>query len=393
MRKFSSAVLLFLFLLFFTLPVKSSADAIPYFTFSTTAKNASSGDLVKLQVHAEETADPAAGFRMIIRYDDKVLSFVRTETSSQIKSGTMATNSAGNPIYSVYVCNVDEKSAPELSGNIISFVFKVKDGVSDGKTSIGAHIDQICNFQAKQLNLDYDEEIPLTIVQPDVISDEAYLSELEPVDGRIRPDFSSDIYEYTMKVNYDVSSVEFAASAAENGTVKISRKSLGKTGTSTRIVATVTSEDKKNKTEYAILVSRDAAPSYAAAPAVKSETKREEDTRQQAVQQGDLPEDDGAKKKGSGGAVLAKQSEQSDTAKNSAKSPDPAEIPAVPASAAKAQPNYQQGERNLFIIGNQMPVFVIGMLVALLCIMVGIALSFWLRINQLRQPQDKKQKE
>ncbi len=382
MKKVSSAVLFFLFLLIFTLPVKSSADTIPYFTFSTTAKNASCGDLVKLQIRAEETVDPAAGFRMTIRYDDKVLSFVRTETSSQIKSGTMATNSAGNPIYSAYVCNVDEKSAPKLSGNIISFVFKVKDGVPDGKTGIGAHIDQICNFQARQLNLDYDEELPLTIVRPDVISNEAYLSELEPVDGRIRPNFSSDVYEYAMNVNYDVNSVEFAASAAENGSVKISRKSLEKAGAKTRIVATVTAEDKKSKKEYVILVSRDAAPSYAAASAGKAEEKPEKALQHAA--RDDPPEESEAPKKSVAGASTEKKSERTEHAKNTENALDTAANSMLLPEQAQPQASGQQGARALYIIGNQMPVYVVGMLVALLCIMVGIALSFWLKINQLK---------
>ncbi len=393
MKKISSAVLFFLFLLIFTLSVKSSADTIPYFTFSTTAKNASCGDLVKLQIRAEETADPAAGFRMTIRYDDKVLSFVRTETSSQIKSGTMATNSAGNPIYSVYVCNVDEKSAPKLSGNIISFVFKVKDGVPDGKTGIGAHVDQICNFQARQLNLDYDEEIPLTIVRPDVISNEAYLSELEPVDGRIRPNFSSDVYEYAMNVNYDVNSVEFAASAAENGSVKISRKSLEKAGAKTRIVATVTSEDKKSKAEYVILVSRDTAPSYAAVSAGKKTEEKPEKALLQAARD-DPPKESAAPKKSSAGAVYEKVSAPTEHTKNAENALDSGENSMALPVAVPPQASGQQGAGALYIIGNQMPVYVVGMLVTLLCIMVGIALSFWLRINQLKlPPQDGKQKE
>lgn len=243
-------------LLIFLFPVCAAAETAPYFTFSLSGQAVSENQLIKLEINANEMTDPAAGFRMMISYDDAQLSFVRTETSSQIKSGTMETNSAGNPIYSVYVCNVDQNAAPSLSGNIISFVFKVKDGAAAGKTKIRAQIDQICNYQAQKLNLDYDEDLTFSITEEGLPSGEAFLKSLVPVSGRLSPAFSPDIFTYAMEVPANVSSVEFMAEAGSGGAVTINRRTLGKSGSQTSIIATVTSADKKSSVQYVVLVHR-----------------------------------------------------------------------------------------------------------------------------------------
>lgn len=258
----SFSLLVLVLLALFPLPVFAD-ETVPYFTYSLDKQSAVSGELVKLKINANSNTDTAAGFRMIINYDAAVVSFVRTENSSQIKSGTMVTNSQSNPIYGVYVCNTDQTSAPALSGNIISFVFKVNDDVREGKTKIGAHIDEVCNYQAKQLNLNFDEDLTLH-VEPEVqLSAEAYLTTLTPLKGTLAPQFAEDVFTYTMRVNDDVTSVEFAATAGENGRVKINRKTLQKAGSNTAIIATVTSADQKTTSQYVVTVSRAEKPATA----------------------------------------------------------------------------------------------------------------------------------
>jgi hypothetical protein len=357
-------------------PLNARAETVPYFTFSLSAESVSSGDLVKLRINANQTADAAAGFRMRVGYDDKVLSFVRTETSGQIKSGTMATNSSGNPILSVYVCNTDSAAAPELSGNIISFVFKVKEGASDGTTNVEAHIDQICNYQAKQLNLNYDESMPLTVEQPVGKSDEAYLNALVPSQGRLSPAFSSDVYTYTLRVDCDVRSVEFTADAGRNGTVKINRKSLGTAGSKTNIIATVTSENKKNKTQYVITVSRAAAPE-------RSETDSRGGTAAAKVQGKNKQAESANAGRRTSGSKTDKATGSAAYRPKSEAAPETAEAEQTDdAQAVQAQPAYSGGGgRNIILVGNQMPVFVTGLMAALLSIFVGIFLTFWLKLN------------
>jgi Cohesin domain. len=382
LKKFLNAVLLlFLFLGAAAMqPLNTRAETVPYFTFSLNTESVSSGDLVKLRINANQTADTAAGFRMRVGYDDKILSFVRTETSGQIKSGTMATNSNANPILSVYVCNTNGTAAPELSGNIISFVFKVKEGVSDGKTNVEAHIDQICNYQAKQLNLNYDENMLLTVEQPVGKSDKAYLNELVPSQGKLSPEFSSDVYEYILRVDYDVRSVEFTADAGRKGTVKINRKSLGKAGSKTNIIATVTSEDKTNKAQYIITVSRASAPE-------SSEADSRGGTETAKVQAKNQPAERTASGRGSPGGKTKRAAGSAAYAPESKTAPETSEIErAENGETIQAQPAYAGGGgRNIIVVGNQMPVFVLGVLVAVLCVLVGMSLTFWLKLNTKKQ--------
>ncbi len=359
---------LFFLMLSMSFPlIAFAAETVPYFTYSLDKQSAVSGDIIKLKINANHKNDTAAGFRMVINYDASVVSFVRTETSSQIKSGTMVTNSQINPIISVYVCNTDKAAAPELSGNIISFVFKVNDDIQEGKTQIGAHIDEVCNYQSQQLNLNFDENLALKVEPQGQPSNKAYLTALTPFTGTLMPPFSQDVLNYNMDVEYDVTSVEFAATAGERGTVKINRKTLQRAGTDTIIIATVTSADKKATSQYVITVSRAAKP-------LSTSSKSSNGTATGGK---------ASSRTNTGGAnqTTGKSSFQNDSSEEKETS---STIPqaVLPSGTAQQSPAYtDHGDRNIYIIGNQMPTYVVGMLTAGLCIMIGIALAFWLKIK------------
>nr|WP_255575646.1 cadherin-like beta sandwich domain-containing protein [Caproiciproducens faecalis] len=353
------------------LRIPAHAATIPYFTYSTDKSSVARGELIKLQINAGQVADTAAGFRMRVRYNTDTLSFVRTETSSQIKSGTMVTNSTSNPICSVYVCNVDQGFAPLLSGNIISFVFQVKDHASAGGTVINAHIDEVCNYAAKQLDVDIEENLTVAVEPPEEVpSDEACLSLLEPYSGVLTPEFSPDVYQYRMRVDYPVESVEFYARAEEGGSVKINRKSLFNPGTDTPIVTTVTSADKSNQVQYVVLVSRSERPAAAAGLASKPPLPGGQTAA--AGKSGSTHTELTGKETAAGKSG----GEQNFSADEHGKEPEQA---AQTAARTDVNPGY--GERNIYIIGNQMPVYLVGMLIAALCIMLGIVLCFYLKIK------------
>lgn len=362
-KRFFSIFLLCILILEFV-PLMARAETTPYFTYSLDVQSAAPQDLVKLKINANQMYDTAAGFRMIIDYDDTKLSFVRTETSSQIKSGTMMTNGKINPIYSVYVCNVDQKTAPVLSGNIISFVFKVKDGAVQGKTAIGAHIDEIYNYQAQQINLNYDEDLTLQIEPEKNPSGKAYLTALDPLEGRLTPQFSPDLFEYSMDVGSEVKSVEFAAAAGDGGTVVINRKTLGKAGSDTAIIATVTSADKKTKAQYIVTVHR-----AEAAAVISSKTSSAASSQQPA-----------ATKPGAAAAqdwYKPSSGKTGNTAEMASQVNSEAVLPSSQGQQGNAGAGYS--DRNIYIMGNQMPTYVILLLVCSQFILIGFALSFWLK--------------
>lgn len=372
MKKRDLRVFLLLLLFSVILRIPAHAATVPYFTYSVDKPSAARGELVKLQINAGQVPDTAAGFRMRVGYHAAALSFVRTETSSQIKSGTMVTNSVSNPICSVYVCNVDQGTAPQLSGNIISFVFQVRDGAPSGDTVINAHIDEVCNYAAKQLDVDIEENLTVSIEPPEEEpSDEAALSRLAPYNGELVPEFSPDVYQYRLSVDYTVESVEFYARAEEGGTVKINRKSLLKPGTDTPIVATVTSADKANQVQYVVLVSRAERP--VAAAGLSSGLPR-------SGEKASGPEKTNSSQAKLSEKGTAEMPAREDDFSAAAEAENQAQ-PQTVQTAAQPYTNTGYGGRNIYMIGNQMPVYVNGMLTAALCLMLGIALSLYLKIK------------
>lgn len=368
MKKCLFIIFLILLLNLMIFPLTAFADeTVPYFTYSLDKQNAVSGDIVKLKINANHKEETAAGFRMNISYDAGNLSFVRTETSSQIKSGTMVTNSQINPIISVYVCNTDKGAAPDLTGNIISFVFKVNDDVDEGKTQIGAHIDELCNYQSEQLDFHFDEDLTLKVEPQQLLSNKAYLTSLLPLNGTLKPGFSQDVMEYSMNVDYDVTSVEFAATAGEKGTVKINRKTLLKAGTDTSIIATVTSADKKSTSQYVITVSR--AEKLQITSTVSSGGTESKSTTS-------LTAPEAAEQVIGKSPVLKDSSQVNGTVAEATQATLP------DATVQQQSADTAHSDRNIYIIGNQMPTYVVGMLTAALCIMIGIALSFWLKLKK-----------
>lgn len=373
MRRIAAHIILLLLLLTSIIPVTAHADTVPYFTFSLDTASAPADGLVKLQIYANPVPDTAAGFRMTIEYDESAVSFVRTETSSQIKTGTMMTNGDVNPIRSVYVCNVDQKTAPVLSGNIISFVFKVHDDAQKGKVTFGAHIDQICNYQAKQLNLNYDEDLTLNIDPELNPSDRAYLTSLYPQTGSLTPSFSSDIFEYEMNVGYDVTSVEFEASAGSGGTVKINRKTLGRAGTDTSIIATVTSADKKAKVQYVVTVHRQAEPS-------DSDSGEQQPTKPVLAASGVEPGKPTSRSSGAAYEAPEGNGEQTDSQPASSAAPQAGTVQPGNSGQLPLAAN-AGGIRNIYIIGNQMPTWVVVIFAAIVLIELGMMLAQWLIIK------------
>lgn len=374
-RSFVLLPVLCLFLLQFFCPAAEAA-AVPYFSFSLDESPASEGDTVRLRIDANRMDDPAAGFRIRVGYDGDLLEFTGTETSSRVGNGTFQINPDGNPIYGIYVCDTSKGYAPSLSGNIISFVFKVREGARRRNTDLSVSVDQICNFDAEQLNLTCSGELPLRI-DPGP-SSEAALESLEPLAGTLEPEFSPDVYQYALRVGYDVDSVEFRASAAGRGTVKINRKTLNRAGTDTQIVATVTAEDKKTQARYTVTVERVARPESSSSAGSRSAPGGTVSLvtgggpgPESAAVPGAEQEGAPAPGSGNGGAGEPAEGERE---------------PYVPAGAAPVSRQDSAGgaetaTRNLYFVGNRMPEYLVGMLACALCIVTGIALCLWLGIK------------
>jgi len=372
---------LFLAAAFLPVPVRASSN---YFSFQTDCLQAVPGDLVRLKIRADQSV-AAAGFRAKVQYDDSSLRFVGTEQSSRLKSGTLQTNSASNPVCSVYVCNAKKgrKSAPKLYGTVLTYVFEVKKNASPDTAELDAQVDEICDYSGTGLSGICSKNFTLEISRTK--SGKACLTALEPSEGKLSPEFDPGICRYALTVASSVRSVSFRAEAAAGASVSVSRKSLGAAGTSTPIVIRVTSADKKNTQVYEVDVTRAAKTkclevslpdTSRARPAesVLSEKRSSSGVPPGGTAEG--PESAGFSDAGlfrkkvfeSGGAACPEsaQSESGTAVILTAPQSDSADAALKSAPAA------------INLVENRMPAYLVGMLACGFCIVTGIALELWL---------------
>lgn len=193
-------------------------------------------------------------------------------------------------------------------------------------------------------------------------SSPCFLTALQPSEGTLEPPFSPDILEYTLPVDSDVQSVTFQANASEGATVSINRKTLYKAGSTTEIVVTVRSEDRKTTKQYTVSVVR-------------------------AEEGGSASE-----RAGAGGTGMAGGNSGSNVAakSNDGESPQSGEEPYIPfkvgeteeaaESAAEAGVPLGQTEEGtretVFRENNQFSAFVAGMVAAVICVALGMGLVF-----------------
>lgn len=345
MKKFITKSVSFFLTLFFLLSCTAlsvSATDIPYFTFYSDKNAVVVGDEIRIKVNASENElkENIAAFRVILNFDSSKLTFKRADTSAQVQENAFQYHAQEDKIIGIYAC--DGRSAPKLLGDCITFVFAVKEAASVGETIVSAQLDQMVDWSVQKLGSVCSDEVKLQIEPP--LSPKALLTSLEPLQGTLEPSFSPNTAAYSLSLPSSAASIEFLATAAEDGTVSINRKTLGVAGTKTVITVTVTSADKKSKSQYFVTVSR----AEKAVAITASSNQRGTDTQP----------------KKQGGQTVSRASSGSSSSI----------IHSTDTSRAKETDNLpiNEGERNLYMVGNQMPAYVVGMLFACICILIGI---------------------
>ena len=91
--------------------------------------------------------------------------------------------------------------------------------------------------------------------KPELNSDASLLS-LTPASGTLTPAFDPDVYEYSLTVPFEVTTMTFTAEVPEGATYRVNRKNLGAGGSDTLFRITVTAEDGETKKEYHVTVHR-----------------------------------------------------------------------------------------------------------------------------------------
>ena len=136
-------------------------------------------------------------------------------------------------------CRVNRKN---LGSGGSDTLFRITVTAEDGETKNEYHVT--VHRQEKE-----EEE------KPELNSDASLLS-LTPASGTLTPAFDPDVYEYSLTVPFEVTTMTFTAEAPEGATYRVNRKNLGAGGSDTLFRITVTAEDGETKKEYHVTVHR-----------------------------------------------------------------------------------------------------------------------------------------
>lgn len=361
-------------------PCHVAAAATEYFSAALSAESVYPGETVRVELSANSGAlaegEQPAAFRARLEYDSARLHFLRTETSDQIQSGAFQFYDDGESVTGVYAC--DGLSAPKLNGVCITFIFSVPEDADPGSAGIAVQIDQTADW-AERLLPQYDREAQLSFSIKPALSQDASLLSLVPSTGRLRPDFSSDIGEYELRVGSNISSVKFQADAADGGAVRVNRQSLQRAGETTEIVVTVTAENKKSKSQYLIRVNRAESPSSAepeesTKPAASSSPEKQSTGKQTAEKPSSSQKSSGSTSSKASGSSSSKSASYKSSSKASSKITSSLAA-ANPGTAAEPEAVQTGGTRNLYIVGGQtdsLPIWILAC-----CVMVLTALTAW----------------
>ena len=88
------------------------------------------------------------------------------------------------------------------------------------------------------------------------LSSDAFLLSLTPASGTLTPAFDPDVYEYSLTVPFEVTTMTFTAEAPEGATYRVNRKNLGAGGSDTVFEITVTAADGETRQVYTVTVHR-----------------------------------------------------------------------------------------------------------------------------------------
>ncbi len=137
------------------------------------------------------------------------------------------------------VCRVNRKN---LGSGGSDTVFEITVTAEDGETK---NVYQVTvHRQEKE-----EEEKPH-------LSNDARLLSLVPENGTLTPAFSPDVFEYSLTVPYEVTTMAFEGEPVEGATYRVNRKNLGSGGSNTVFEITVTAEDEETKNVYQVTVHR-----------------------------------------------------------------------------------------------------------------------------------------
>ncbi|MDR1627770.1 MAG: cadherin-like beta sandwich domain-containing protein [Oscillospiraceae bacterium] len=193
-------------------------------------------------------------FKFTVKYDSGVFNYNNFTAPKGTCRKNFNVRAENDLLYVEYVCKKSDLLVNQ-SLNICNFTFDSKNDIDPHECKFEFQSFEIVDGNKRNFSLsDWDD---LTINFEQIAKPNCYLSCLTPSCGRLVPDFSKDILEYSVNVDYDISFIDFdicCENEFANG--EISRRKLASAGKDTKINITVKDKKAKSKLVYVVNVHR-----------------------------------------------------------------------------------------------------------------------------------------
>lgn len=269
-------------LLLVSIPVFAALNihAGPEFSIRAVNKSACAGDEVRVQLTASPGRTAAGAFRCSLQYDATAFEYVTKEDAPQIQGADLFVRQA-NPLISVYTCDTQQGSAAVLSGEVTTYLFRVRQDAEPGTYTFSALTDEVCDFDGKSLPDSENVRAEVQVASAESKSDssssasqaqstvsaseqqstvEPRLTALLPEDdslGQLKPAFRSEVTSYQITVPETCTEIWFQTQQPDGVAVTVSRHTLQAVGNDTVITITVKTVQKNTQKVYTVIVHRE----------------------------------------------------------------------------------------------------------------------------------------
>jgi hypothetical protein len=193
-------------------------------------------------------------FKFTVKYDSSKVIYNSFTAPKGTSRKNFNVNSENDLLYIEYVCKKSDLLV-DSSLNICNFTFDSKDDADSSECKFEILSFEIADGNKRNFSLSNLDN--LTIDFEPVAKANCYLSRLIPSSGRLAPDFSKDIFEYSVDVDHDISFLDFDVYCEnEFATSKINRRKLASAGKDTKINIVVNDKKAKSKLTYVVNVHR-----------------------------------------------------------------------------------------------------------------------------------------
>lgn len=241
-----------------------NANTGPTFHIRTETGEVSAGSEVRVELAAAPGRTAAGAFRMSLQYDANVFEYLTKVDAPQTQGAELFVRQS-NPLVTVYTCDVQQGSAAVLSGEVATYVFKVRQDAAAGTYAFHAATDEVCDFDGKALPDSDESNLKVQIIPTNSQASSAaskvqpHLTSLAPEDaskGQLEPAFQPDVTSYQMTVPEDCAEVWFQTQQSQDTAVTVSRHTLLEAGNDTVITVTAKALGGNGERVYTIVVHR-----------------------------------------------------------------------------------------------------------------------------------------